>query len=210
VDLGIIRFEALCLAVARHGLIQPAKAAKEIGKIVVNGRVVRLEAQCLAVVRLRLGCPTERGQDYAQVIVGVRKIRPKTQGLSATRLGLRQPAKLAEHSGKVVVGIWKIRVQFDCAADVPNRQLVLPRLVGDDAQQMQRVDMMWRLGEHLTVCRFSLAKVSRFMVGETTLEQVSDVSPGEHWSGRVSFSCGRATLLTVQTTNPRKSRTENQ
>ncbi len=122
-DLGIIRFETLCLAVARHGLIQPARVhTKEIGKIVVNGRVVRLEAQCLAVVRLRLGCPTERGQDYAQVIVGVRKIRPKKRrasrqlaSASASRPSSRSiPARLW--------GIWKIRVQFDCAADVPNRR----------------------------------------------------------------------------------------
>jgi len=174
VRFGNVRFETQGLLVASHRLAHLSLLKKRHSKVAMRFGITRLDAQCLPVAGYRLGQFPLLSEDIRQIVVGFGKVRLDPQGLLVAGHCLRQLFLLCKRHPQVAMRFRIVRSEAQCLADVFDGHVTAARLVGQQAEKMQRPDVPRIHLQDLTVELFRLRQAPPSMVLHGHVEGLSD------------------------------------
>ena len=142
VCLGIVRLQFQCPAVAGDRFLQLPLVLQRIAQVAVRLGIVRLQFQCPAVagdrfVQLPL---VLEGNSQVAVCLGIVRLQFQCPAVAGDRF-VKFPLVL-QHIAQVVMEGSHIPFQPDRPSNVLDSNVVLAHLVGNHAQQMQRIRMI--------------------------------------------------------------------
>ena len=170
VGLGVARSEADGAPVFNRSLVHATSIAQRVAQVVVGLRILRVEGDGLAVVRHRRPGIPLLPEDVTQVVVGLGVAGPQRDGLAARPRRLVPAAQPHEGVAQVVVRLGVVGPMAEGLADEGDGDLVVPRLMGDDAEQVQGLRVL-RLGcQDFPVGCLGLGQAAGLMVREGPFE----------------------------------------
>ena len=111
--------------------------------------------------RLVQPLPIEHG---GQIGVGLGELGLQCDGGTVARRRLVETTERLQRVAEVLVSVGEIRRAGESARDQLNGIVVAAALVGDDAQQVERVDLVRRAAQHLPVKAFGALAPSRLVM----------------------------------------------
>ena len=156
VRLGIVGPQRERLMVARGRIGRAAERGQRIGEVVVSLRQARPQREHALIGPDRLRMLALAGQRIAEVHVRLGVVRLERDRLAVMRGGFVEPAERPVGEADIVVEVRHPLVQRQRLADQLDRGVAAADLVGEHAEQVQRVDMLGVGRQHLAVMLLGL------------------------------------------------------
>lgn len=114
----------------------------------------------------------ELSQDIAEIAVSFGQIGIERNGLLASGNGLIESARAAEDAAEIGVRFGRIRAEGDRAINQIRRHVELPRLLGQQTEELDGFEMIRLLFQDLSINLFGVAQTSGLMAPERKLERL--------------------------------------
>ena len=134
----------------------------------------RLETNGVAISDDRLVDQSAKTQSDAQIVMGLRIIGFEPDGGAISSDGFVGKPFVPQRIAQIVVIMGDVRIDRDRSLDQIDAGVQSPGLVGDHAEQVQRIGMIRLLIQHPAIDFLGLGKSSRPMVLDGQLHRLID------------------------------------
>jgi len=168
------------MAIRGHGFIEPTCLPEGDAQMIVGFQKVRLELDRAAIRGHGFDELASVPERVAQMVVGLREIRFDLERGAARQHGFIEPAQRAAGFAEVGMSGGVVWAEPNGLPNPLHCEVMTSDLVSNDAEEVQRVGVVWVRCQDLPVERFRFGQLSRTMILNRDLKRLWD----RHGGGR--------------------------